>query len=147
MSYTQIYYHIVYSTKNRLPVLKEDGRKQLYSYLWGILKNKKCYLYQIGGTDDHIHFLISLHSTVCLANLVRDIKKSSTAWIKQEKIFHQFSGWQNEYGAFTKSHSDKDMIISYIKNQPEHHRNESFIDEFKRLLNEENVDFDEQYIR
>jgi REP element-mobilizing transposase RayT len=146
LSYTQIYYHIIYSTKKRLPVLKEERRKKLYSYLWGILKNNKCHLYQIGGSEDHLHMLTSLHSTVCLANIVRDFKVSSSKWISQENIFPNFTGWQNEYGAFSKSHSHRDKVMAYIKNQIEHHKTESFLDEFKRLLREEGVEFDERYL-
>jgi len=147
LSYTQVYYHIIYSTKNRLPILKEERRKKLYSYLWGILKNYKCRLYQMGGTDGRIHMLTSLHSTVCLANLVRDLKISSSKWVDQENVFPNFPGWQNEYGAFTKSHSHRDTVAAYIKNQIEHHKTESFIDEFKRLLREEGIEFDERYLR
>ena len=101
----------------------------------------------MGGTEDHIHLLTSLHSTVCLANLIRDMKKSSTTWIKQENLFPNFPGWQKEYGAFTKSHSHRNTLVSYIKNQIEHHKTESFIDEFKRFLKEEGIDFDERYLR
>ena len=101
----------------------------------------------MGGTEDHIHLLTSLPSTVCLANLIRDMKIGSTIWIKQDNIFLDFPGWQNEYGAFTKSHSDRDSIIAYIKNQVEHHKTESYIDEFKRLLKEEGIVFDERYLR
>ncbi|MFC1851439.1 transposase [candidate division CSSED10-310 bacterium] len=147
MSYTQIYYHIIYSTKGRSPTLNKDRRKELYNYIWGILKNKTCHLYQIGGMEDHIHLLTSLHSTVCLANLIRDMKTSSNGWIKKENIFQNFSGWQVEYGAFTRSHSHRDGTISYIKNQEEHHKRESFIDEFKRLLKEEGISFDERYLK
>ena len=147
MSYTQIYYHIVFSTKNRMPVLHKDRRKELFNYLWGILKNKKCHLYQIGGIENHIHMLTSIHSTTSLADLIRDMKTSSTAWIKKEKLFPDFSGWQTEYGAFTKSHSHCDAVTAYIKNQEEHHQKELFIDEFKRLLKEEGIAFEERYLR
>ena len=130
-----------------MKVLSESRRKELYNYIWGILKNKKCHLYQIGGLEDHIHIFTSLHSTVCLANLVRDVKTSSNTWIKKENIFRKFIGWQDEYGAFTTSHSQRDEVISYIKNQAEHHKKVSFIDEFKRLLKEEGVSFDERYLK
>ena len=79
MSYTQIYYHIVFSTKNRLPTFHKDQKKALYNYLWGILKNKKCHLYQMGGVEDHIHMLTSVHSTISIADLIRDLKTSSLA--------------------------------------------------------------------
>ena len=91
--------------------------------------------------------LISLHSTVCLSNLIRDMKTGSSYWIKKENIFPNFPGWQNEYGAFTKSHSHRDSTIAYIKNQVEHHKTESYFDEFKRLLKEECVSYDERYLR
>ena len=146
MSYTQIYYHIVFSTKDRKPVLQDEQRKELYSYLWGILKNYKCHLYQMGGTNDHIHMLTSLHSTICLSNLIRDLKTSSTAWIKNENKFINFTGWQSEYGAFSKSHSHRDSVIAYIKNQSEHHKRETFFDEFRRLLTEEGIEFNERYL-
>ncbi len=100
----------------------------------------------MGGTEDHIHYFTSLHSTVCLANLIRDMKKNSTTWIKHENLFHNFPGWQTEYGAFTKSHSHRDTIVDYIKNQIDHHKSESFIEEFKRLLKEEGINFDERYL-
>ena len=100
----------------------------------------------MGGTVDHIHILTSIHSTVCLANLIRDMKTGSGYWIKQENIFPQFPGWQNEYGAFTKSYSQRDSVIAYIRNQEEHHKTESFMDEFKRLLKEEGIAFDERYL-
>ena len=101
----------------------------------------------MGGTADHIHILTSIHSTVCLANLIRDMKTGSRYWIKQENIFPHFPGWQNEYGAFTKSYSQRDSVIDYIKNQEEHHKTESFIEEFRRLLKEEGVAFDERYLQ
>ena len=146
MSYVQTYYHIVFSTKNRVPVLHQDKRKELYGYLWGILKNKDCHLYQLGGTEDHIHMLTSMHSTVCLAVLVRDLKTSSTSWIRKEQVFHSFPGWQGEYGAFTKSHSHRDGVIEYIRKQVDHHKTESFADELRRLLREERIDFEERHL-
>ncbi len=146
MSFVQTYYHIVFSTKNRTPALHPDRRKELFNYLWGILKNKNCHLYQLGGTEDHVHILTGVHATVCLADLIRDLKTSSTAWIRREKIFPDFPGWQGEYGAFTKSHSHRAAVVEYIRDQESHHRTESFGDELKRLLREEGVDFDERYM-
>jgi REP element-mobilizing transposase RayT len=145
-TFTQIYSHIVYSTKNRMPVLKESRRKDLYGYIWGILKNKRCHLYRIGGVDDHIHMLTSLHPTVDLASLIRDMKTSTTTWIRKENVYPRFPGWQEGYGAFTKSHADKDRVIGYITRQAEHHKTVSFIDELRTLLHEEGIVFDERYL-
>src|SRR5436190_19686808 len=145
-TFTQIYYHIVFSTKDRVPALTADKRENLFRYTWGILKNKDCHLYRIGGVEDHIHVLTSLHSTVALADLVRDIKVSTSAWIKDNGVFSKFTHWQDGYGAFTVSHDDKDAVIEYIKGQPEHHKKVSFGDELRGLLVKFGVEFDEKYL-
>ena len=145
-TYTQIYYHIVYSTKNRMPALKQERRKDLFRYIWGILNNKRCHLYRLNGVDDHIHFLTSLHPSVDLASLIRDAKTSTTTWLRKDANYPNFPGWQDGYGAFTKSHAEKDQVIEYIKQQEEHHKTVSFIDEFKDLLRNEGIDFDKKYL-
>jgi len=146
MSYIQVYYHIVFSTKNRIPALREEHRHKLYNYLWGVLRKRDCHLYRMGGVEDHIHIFTSIHSKECLSDLIRDLKTSSSKWIKHNKLFPLFEGWQSEYGAFTKSHSHKERVIEYIKRQKEHHDQVSFIDEFKRLLTEEGISFDDKHL-
>ena len=145
-TFTQIYYHLIYSTKHRTPALHADHREKLYAYIWGVLKGKDCHLYRIGGVEDHIHMLTSLHPAQDLAGLIRDIKSASTAWIKANGVFRGFAGWQDGYGAFTKSHGDKNTVIEYIRNQVERHRHESFRDELRRLLEEHGVPFDERFL-
>lgn len=145
-TYTQIYYHIVFSTKERVPVLAADKREALFRYTWGILKNNKSHVYRINGMEDHIHILVSLHPTVCLANLVKDIKTGTSKWIKEKSVFPGFTHWQGGYGAFTVSHSDKDAVIEYIKDQQEHHKRVSFRDELRGLLLKSGIQFDEQYL-
>ncbi len=145
-TFTQIYYQLVFSTKNREPVLLADKRDHLFRYTWGILKNKDCHLYRIGGVEDHVHILTSLHPTIALADLVKDIKTSTSSWIKDENIFPGFTHWQDGYGAFTVSHSDKDAVIEYIKGQEEHHKNVSFKDELREFLIRHGVKFDEKYL-
>ena len=146
MSYQQSYCHIIFSTKNRQPQIDEDREKDLYNYIWGILRNKNCHLYRIGGTSDHIHIFTSIHSTVCIADLVRDIKTSTNKWIRQNKVLDRFDGWQSEYAYFTKANRDRQVVIDYIKNQKEHHKNEDSLNELKRLLTEEGIDWDERYL-
>ena len=144
-TYTKIIYHIVFSTKNREATLVANKRDDLYRYIWGVLKNKKCHLYRIGGIEDHLHILTSLHSTIPLAGLVKDIKLSSSSMIKETCLFPGFTGWQKGYGAFT--HSDKELpyLIEYIKKQKEHHHKTTFEDEYRNLLNEAAIEFDEKY--
>ena len=146
MAYTQILYQIVYSTKNRKPVLKEERQDELFKYLYGILKNKKCHVYIINGVEDHIHIVTHLHPTVALSSLIKDMKIASSKWIKEKNIFSDFSGWQDKYGAFTYSIKDKDRLIEYVKNQKKHHKTKSFKEEFIELLNEHEIDFDEKYL-
>ena len=145
-TYTQIYYYLVFSTKERTPALTPDRREDLFRYIWGIIKNKNSHLYRINGVEDHIHILTSLHPTVALADLIKDIKVASSQWIKEEKAFPRFSHWQDGYGAFTHSSNEKDRLIEYIKGQEEHHKKVSFRDEFRRLLEEAGIEFDEKYL-
>lgn len=145
-TFRQIYYQIVFSTKHRKPVLLEEHEEQLYKYIWGIVKNKNCRLYRINGMPDHIHLFIDLHPSVSLSNFVKDIKIASNGWIKQSGLFPDFEDWQSGYGAFTYSEKDKNEVINYIKNQKEHHKHESFEDEYKNLLRANGIEFDEKYL-
>jgi REP element-mobilizing transposase RayT len=145
-TYTQILYHIVFSTKDRQPVLNSEVREPLFRYVWGIIKNKNCHLYRIGGSDEHVHILTSLHPSLALADFIKDIKVSSTKWAKENKLLPDLTHWQDGYGAFTHSIRDKDRLIEYIKAQTEHHKKVSFLDELRELLVEARIDFDERYL-
>lgn len=145
-TYTAISYHIVFSTKDRVPVLTKDRRKDLYRYMLGIIRNRSGHLYRINGVDDHVHILTSLHPTVCLADFVKDIKTGSAYWIKQNSVFRRFSYWQEGYGAFTCSRHEIPALIEYIKGQEQHHRKLKFEEEYRKLLLNAGVKFDERYI-
>jgi REP element-mobilizing transposase RayT len=145
-TYRQIHYHIVFSTKNRLPSLDKPHREMLYKYIWGILKKNRCYLYRINGTENHLHLLIHLHPSVSLAHLIKDIKLASSDFIKRENLFPNFTGWQKGYGAFTHHVQDKYRLIEYIKNQEDHHKTVSWKQEFRSLLKEHEIDFNEKYL-
>jgi putative transposase len=110
-TYTQILYQIVFSTKKRERTLIKDNRKELFTYIWGILQNKKCHLYRINGVEDHLHIVTHLHPTVALSGLIKDIKVASSGYIKEKALFPDFSAWQEGYGAFTYSIKDKDRLI------------------------------------
>ncbi|MEO8769712.1 MAG: IS200/IS605 family transposase [Ferruginibacter sp.] len=145
-TYRQIYYQIVFGTKYRKPTINPLYDKDLYRYIWGIIENKKCKLYRINGIEDHIHIMSDLHSTICLADYVQDIKVASSIWMKETGKFPAFEGWQDGYGAFTYSVRERDMIFNYIKKQKAHHQKENFYDEYKRLLIENGIEFDEKYM-
>ena len=146
-TYTQIMYHLVFSTKNRERVFFDaEKRKELFFYIWGVLKNHHCHLYRLGGVEDHIHILTHLHPDVGLSHLIKGIKVSSSDWMKREKNFPAFSYWQEGYGAFTHCFQEKMRLVEYIKGQEKHHEKLSFQEELKKLLEEAGIDYDEKYL-
>ena len=146
MPHTKLIYPIVFGTKYRRKVLTKDKRAELFKFIWGILKKKKCHLYRMNGVEDHIHILTSMRTTMDVANLVKNIKVASHLWIEEERVFPEFIEWQVGYGAFTVSAYEKDGLIEYIKNQEAHHKIETYEDEYRRLLKEHDIDFDEKYL-
>jgi len=145
-SHRQILYHIIFGTKYRKPVIDPNHKKELYKYIWGIIKNKNCRLYQINGGKDHIHILSDLHPSVSLANFVKDIKVASSVWMKESGYYPEFEGWAEGYGAFTYAYRDKEKIIKYIKNQEEHHRKVSSRKEYIGFLKIFGVDYDDRFL-
>lgn len=145
-TFTQILYQIVFSTKYRETTLNKEHRPELFKCMWGVLKNKNCHIYQINGVEDHLHIITSIHPSVALASLVKDIKLGSTSFIKEKKILPLFNGWQDGYGAFTYAIGAKNNLIEYVKNQEVHHRKKTFKEELIELLKEHGVEYDEKYL-
>ena len=145
-TYTQILYQIVFSTKNREKTLITNHQEKLFKYIWGIIKNNKSVLYQINGMEDHVHIVTHLHPTVSLSSFVKDIKMSSSVWIKKQDIFPDFTTWQEGYGGFTYSIYEKNKLINYVKDQKDHHKTKTFMEEYIELLNEHNIKFDKSYL-
>jgi putative transposase len=145
-TYTVIHYHIVFSTKDRTHALKRERREDPFRYIWGIINHRHGHLYRINGVEDHLHILTSLHPTVCLADFVKDIKTGSALWMKGNSVFKNFSHWQDGYAAFTCAKNDLDGLIEYIKGQEEHHRRTTFAEEYKKLLVEAGIEFEERYM-
>ena len=145
-THTQILYQIVFSTKQREPVLEKESRPELFKYTWGILNKSNCHLYRINGVEDHLHIVTHLHPSVSLADLVKNIKIASSGFIKENGIFKNFNHWQDGYGAFTYSVKEKNSLIEYVKTQEEHHKIVSFRDEYIELLREHEIEFDEKYL-
>lgn len=143
-TYTSLTYHIVFSTKYRKPTLIDPFRAETYNYIAGIIANKKGQLLEIGSAD-HIHILTSCSPRIALADFIRDIKANSSKWLHEDKHLMRF-GWQTGYGAFTVSRSRIETVRKYIRNQAEHHRKQSFADEFRALLQRHGIEFDEKYL-
>ncbi|GHS97862.1 transposase [Planctomycetales bacterium] len=134
MSYVQLLYHVVIRTKYNRPVLSIEHSDHLYRYIWGIIKNNGGVLYRINGVADHLHFLASLPPTVALADFMRDLKAETSKMLKRTAGFAGFTAWSEGYAALSYSLSDKNTIVNYIRNQREHHRQQTFKEEFEEML-------------
>ena len=145
-TYTQILYHIVFSTKERATVLRENRREEFFRYVWGVHQGLNCHLYRINAMDDHVHILTGLHPSLSLADYIRELKTGTSRWISQECIFPGFNGWQDGYGAFTISVREKDAVIRYIKDQQAHHQHTDFLGEYRRMLSDARIKYDDRYI-
>jgi REP element-mobilizing transposase RayT len=145
-SYRQFIFHLTFRTKYNIPAIELEHKKELYRYIWGIVKNKNCILFQINGVENHVHILSDLHPSICLADFVKDIKVASSVWMKESGKFPKFRGWAEGYGAFTVAYRNKQTVINYIKNQEQHHKKVSFEKEYTRLLKDHGLNYDERYI-
>jgi len=145
-TYKQILYHFVYSTKHREPTIIHDQKRRLFMYIHNLLSKKNCHLYRINGMEDHIHILTSVHPSIAVSSLIKDIKLASSEFILEEKLFPKFNGWQNGYGAFTETIKAKKRLINYIRNQEEHHKKTTFLEEYQALLDEYEIEYDPKYL-
>jgi putative transposase len=145
-SFSRLLTHLIFSTKNRLPLLTPSIQSELHPYLAAILENFDCPSLQVGGVEDHVHILFGLSRTRSIAEVVETVKITSSKWIKTKgDDFAQFH-WQSGYGAFSVSQSDAETVINYIRNQYDHHRKTSFQEEYRRFLDRYNIQFDERYV-
>ena len=145
-SLAQIYLHIIFSTKHRQPFLQDPAfRSRVHAYLAGICRNLNCPSLQTGGVEDHVHILCRFGKGIEIQNLLRDLKRDSSIWIKSEMPSLAEFHWQSGYGAFSVSPSHVDELIRYIANQEQHHRKETLQDEFRRICRKYGVPLDERY--
>ncbi len=146
-TYTRILYQVVFGSKDYTSFLTGTNQDKLYNYIAGILRNKKCHPYIVGGYGNHIHIVFHLHPSIALSFLVKDIKKASHEMMKREKsTFIRFPGWQVGYGAFTYSPSSKDALVKYVNEQEGHHKRASFKEELMAICRKHGVEFDEKYL-
>jgi REP element-mobilizing transposase RayT len=146
-SLAQIYLHIVFSTNRRAPFLSERQlRERTHAYLVGTCSNLDSPSLIVGGVEDHVHILCRLGKTRSVSDLVRELKRESSKWVKEQSKELEAFYWQSGYGAFSISHDHVDAVTTYIANQEEHHKTETFKDEFLRVLGEYRIDYDERYV-
>ena len=145
-SYAALFCHIIFSTKNREPIISPELQPRLYAYMGGVLRNEGDVLLAVGGMPDHIHLLASLTRQTSVAEVVRAVKANSSGWIHE--TFPPLGGfaWQNGYGAFSVSASAVPAVKRYLAAQDEHHRKRIFQEEFIKFLRRHGIDYNERYL-
>ncbi len=145
-TFTQLYVHIIFSVKNREPLIKTSFRDNLFAYMAGIIKNKNQKPLAINGMADHVHIFVGIKPDKSISELVREIKSNSSKFINENELSPVKFNWQEGFGAFTYSHAQISSVINYIANQQEHHKKKIFTEEYKEFLNEFNVEYNEKYL-
>jgi REP element-mobilizing transposase RayT len=144
-TYSQIYIQIVFAVQNRNALIQTKWEEELYKYITGIVQNKDQKMLAINGTSNHIHLFIGMKPTCCLSDLVREIKKSSNAFIKENKFSRYNFQWQEGFGAFSYSHSQIASVIQYIEKQKQHHKKQTFKEEYLAFLKAFEIEFKAEY--
>lgn len=144
-TYFKLHYHIVFGTKKRVPCLEKAWRPQLWEYMGGTVRGLGGVPHGVGGWNDHVHLLIDLKPTQVIPEVVRELKKASTEWVRQHTGLKTFQ-WQEGYGVFTVGWRERERIKSYIANQEAHHGRKTYGEEFIALLNEAGVEYDPKYL-
>ena len=142
----KILVHIVFSTKNRADLIAPEIENGLFGYIHGIVENNGSKLIIASGTANHIHLLVSLGKKVDIPELIGDIKRDSSVWVKKQGANYSDFYWQKGYGAFSIGQSQVPIVVNYIKNQKEHHKQQNFKDEYRALLKKYEIDYDERYV-
>ena len=138
--------HVVFSTKDRAPVLEASVRRPLHAYLATVARNAACECYRVGGIADHVHFAIRLSRTTTMAKLVEELKTASSKWLKTQSSALGAFAWQRGYGAFSVGHPHLDELLHYIDTQEEHHRTRTFQEEYIAFLKKYGIEYDERYV-
>lgn len=138
--------HIVFSTKDRAPVLDATVRPALHAYLATVARNVDCECFRVGGVADHVHLAVRLSRTITMAKLIEELKTSSSKWLKTQSPALAAFAWQRGYGAFSVGPSDLNALLNYIDTQEEHHRTRTFQDEYRAFLTKYGIAYDERYV-
>jgi putative transposase len=145
-SLVKILIHAVFSTKNRENLISQQIEPQLFGYFSGIVENNKSKLILANGTENHVHLLISIGKTLSISELIGDIKRDSSVWIKKQDLQFNNFRWQEGYGAFSVGQTQVDEVLKYIGKQKEHHQEKTFENEMRGFYRKYQVEFDEKYV-
>jgi len=144
-TYTQIHIHAVFAVQNRLSLIVKPWEQRLYQYITGIIQNHGHKLLAINGMPDHVHILFGMRPSQSLSDLMRDVKGDSSIWINENKFVAGKFSWQEGYGAFSYSKSQVHAVATYIENQELHHKKRSFIEEYIKILQDFEIEYDEKF--
>ncbi len=144
-THVSLTYHLIFSTKDREPLIERPWRERLHAMLGGCTRTARGVALEVGGTHDHVHMLVGLKATHCVADFVRDIKHATSSWVHDTIRMRAFE-WQVGYGAFTLSAYDMEGLRTYIKGQDDHHRIRTFMDEYREFIERHGIEFDERYL-
>lgn len=144
--FTQLYIQLVFAPKHRENLLYKRFRNEIFSYMSGVLTNKKQKSIIINGIPDHVHVLYGLNPDISVSDTVRDLKRSSSLFINERRWLPGKFAWQDGYGAFSYSHSQMNAIYKYIENQQEHHKKINFREEYLDFLKKFEVEYNEMYL-
>jgi len=145
-SLSKLYVHAIFHVKNNECLIKPENEKELYNYMGGTIKASKSIPIIINGTDNHIHVLCIMSKNISLATLLEDIKTNSSRWIKTLGPHYREFSWQGGYSGYSVSQSKVNVVKKYIENQKEHHKTQTFEDEYIQFLKENEVDYNEDYL-
>jgi putative transposase len=145
-TYTRLYAHCIFTPKGRHLLLRDSIRANIHKYIYGVIKGLKCYPVAINGTEDHIHILVGFSPVISISNLMRDIKRSSAIYINNNQFFRFKFNWQEGFGAFTVGYRELDTVYKYILNQEAHHKGGSFKKEYLKILTEEGLTYNSDYL-
>ena len=145
-TYTQIHIQAVFAVRKRTGLIQKEWKDELYKYITGIIRTHEHKVLAINGMPDHLHVFFGMRPTQSLSNLMQDIKGSSSKWINEMRFIKEKFEWQEGFGAFSYSKSQASVVIDYVQNQEMHHQKISFIDEYKKLLSEFEIEYDERYL-
>lgn len=145
-TYTQLYVQFVFSVQGRQNLIKESIRDELEKVMCGIITNHKCKTYSIYCNPDHTHIFVGMHPAISPSKIMEQVKSGSSNWLNGKKYIPGHFSWQDGFGAFTYSRSHIDNVVKYILNQPEHHKKQSFKDEYLLLLDKFEIEYDIKYL-
>ena len=145
-TFSALNYHIVFSTKNREPWISQDIEERIWKFIGGIARKHRMTALQVGGIEDHIHALINSRPSVAPSEIAQILKGESSKWIHGEFAKLRLFGWQDGYGAFTGSKSNLDGVVTYIRNQREHHKRKTFQEEYLEFLQAHGIEYDPRYL-